>query len=41
MNQTSVEVYKRLICDLIMDMTNEKFVRQIYSIVWRKYKREA
>lgn len=34
-----IEVYKKLICDLIQDMTDERFIRQIYSIVYRQRKR--
>ena len=41
MNQESVGVYKRLICDMIQSMTDERFIRQIYSIVFRQYRREA
>ena len=34
-----IEVYKKLICDMIQSMTDERFVRQIYSIVLRQTKR--
>ena len=34
-----IEVYKKLIFDLIQDMTDERFIRQIYSIVYRQRKR--
>lgn len=34
-----IEVYKKLICDLIQDMTDERFIRQIYSIIYRQRKR--
>lgn len=35
-----VDVYKKLICDMIQGMTNEKFIKQIYSIVCRESKKE-
>lgn len=41
MKQKSVEVYKRLICDMIARMNDERFISQIYSIVFRQYRREA
>ena len=34
-----IEVYKKLICDLIQDMTDERFIRQVYSIIYRQRKR--
>ena len=41
MNQVSIEVYKQLICNMIQDMTDERFIRQIYSIVYRQMKRNG
>ena len=41
MSQVSIEVYKKLICDLIQDMTDERFIRQIYSLVYRQMKRNG
>lgn len=35
----SIDVYKKLICDMIMDMMDEKFIRQIYSIIYVHKKR--
>ena len=34
-----IDVYKQLICDMIQSMTDERFIRQIYSIVYRQRKR--
>lgn len=39
MEKVSIEVYKKLICDMIMEMGDERFIRQIYSIVYRQRKR--
>ena len=33
------EIYKKLICDMIAEMTDERFLRQIYSIIYRQKKR--
>jgi hypothetical protein len=33
------ELYKKLICDLIQEVNDGKFLRQIYSIVVRELKR--
>ena len=39
-NETgNIEIYKKLICDMIQEMTDVKFLRQIYSIVTREAKR--
>ena len=37
----NIKTYKKLICDLIQDMTDERFIRQIYSIIYRQYRRRA
>ena len=34
-----IEIYKKLICDMISEMTDERFLRQIYSIIYRQKKR--
>lgn len=34
-----IDVYKNLICDMIQSMTDLRFIRQIYSIVYREQKR--
>ena len=34
-----IEVYKQLICDMIQEMTDTRFIRQIYSIIYRQKKR--
>lgn len=33
------EIYKKLICDMISDMTDERFLRKIYSIIYIQKKR--
>jgi hypothetical protein len=35
----NIELYKKLICDMIQELTDVKFLRQIYSIVAREYKK--
>ena len=35
----NTEIYKKLICDMIAEMTDERFLRQIYSIIYRQKKR--
>lgn len=35
----NVEIYKKLICDMIQEMTDGRFLRQIYSIIAREAKR--
>lgn len=32
----NIELYKKLICDMILEMTDLRFLRQIYSIVSRE-----
>lgn len=39
MENTNIEMYKKLICNMIMEMGDERFIRQIYSIVYRHRKR--
>lgn len=34
-----IAVYKKLIYDMIEEMTDERFIRQIYSLIYRKRKR--
>lgn len=41
MNQVSIEVYKKLICNMIQDMNDDRFIRQIYSIVYRQMQRNG
>ena len=39
-NETaSNELYKKLICDMIQEINNTKFLQQIYSIIAREYRR--
>lgn len=35
-----IGVYKNLICDMIQGITNERFIKQIYSIIYREYRQE-
>lgn len=35
----NMDVYKKLICDMILDMNDSTFLRQIYSIIAREYKK--
>lgn len=32
----NIELYKKMICDMICEMTDAKFLRQIYSIIARE-----
>jgi hypothetical protein len=34
------EIYKKLICDMISEMTDERFLRKIYTIIYT-YKKRA
>lgn len=36
-----ISVYKKLICDMIMEMNDIRFIRQIYSIMLRENKKRA
>lgn len=38
--KNDIDVYKKLICSMIQDMTNERFIHQIYSLIYRQQKRE-
>lgn len=38
--QVPISVYKELICDMIQDMDNERFIKQIYSIVLQQIQRQ-
>ena len=37
--QTNIDLYKKLICDMIQEMGDCRFLRQIYSIVYAEYKK--
>jgi hypothetical protein len=37
--QVPISVYKELLCSMIQDMDNERFIKQIYSIVLRETQR--
>lgn len=39
MENESIEVYKKLICDMILEMQDKRFIYQIYSLVYRQRKR--
>lgn len=39
MSQYPISVYKNLICDMIQELTDERFIIQIYSIIYRHRKR--
>lgn len=34
-----IDVYKKLICDMIWDLADDRFIRQIYTIVLRQTKK--
>lgn len=34
-----IELYKKLICDMVQEITDVRFLRQIYSIIYRQKKR--
>ena len=34
-----IEVYKKLICEMIDEMNDDWFIRQIYSIIYRHKER--
>ena len=36
---STIELYKKLICEMIMEMDCERFVRQIYGIIYRERER--
>jgi len=37
--KVTIDVYKELICDMISDMSDDRFIKQIYSIILRQTKR--
>ena len=39
--KTPISVYKRLIQEMIDGITDERFITQIYSIIFREYKKEG
>ena len=38
-DQTNVDLYKKLICDMVCEISDGRFLRQIYSIIFREYKK--
>ena len=38
--QGNIELYQKLICDMVQDLTDCRFLRQIYSIIAREYKKD-
>lgn len=39
MENESIEAYQKLICNMVQEMTNLRFLKQIYSILYREKKR--
>lgn len=37
--QVPIEVYKKLICDMVQGLSDERFIKQIYSIIFTQIKR--
>lgn len=37
--ETNCEIYRRLICDMVKRIHNERFLKQIYSIIARHIQR--
>lgn len=37
--QINVDLYKKLICDMVQDIDDGRFLRQIYSIILKEYKK--
>lgn len=35
----NTELYKKLICDMIEEITDTRFLKQIYSIIVREYRK--
>lgn len=35
----NIEIYKKLICDMIQEISDGRFLRQIYSIICREMNR--
>lgn len=40
MSEHPISVYKQLIHSMVEDLTNERFIHQIYSLIYRQQKRE-
>lgn len=38
MTEHPISVYKRLICNMIQEIDDERFIKQIYSIIFRQRK---
>lgn len=36
----NIDVYKKLICDMVWDLNDGNFLRQIYSILARQHKKD-
>ena len=39
MENHNAQIYQKLICDMVQEMTDVRFLRQIYSIIYRQKKR--
>lgn len=37
----SIELYQQMICDMIYEITDERFLHQIYSIIYRQRKKRT
>ena len=37
----NIEIYKKLICDMICDIRDIRFLRQIYSYIYREHRRTS
>ena len=37
--KATTELYKKLICDMIEEITDTRFLKQIYSIIVREYRK--
>ena len=35
----NIDLYKKLICDMVQELTDAKFLRQIYSLLFREQTR--
>lgn len=36
-NQVNTDLYKKLICDMVQDINDGRFLRQLYSILFKEY----
>lgn len=38
--KVNIDVYKKLICDMVWELNDGNFLRQIYSILARQHKKD-